>query len=217
MALLSVVHHNHTGETLEWASLFSLKTGDKKGFDRHMAQLSVYYSDFKEALPESPLRCVIIGLNLLHLLVDSRRAELHAELELIAPEERAEPHIAFAINLEQHLMEGQYAQVLLARESMPSPHYAPFMDKLLDTVRDEIAECSSAAYKTLSIDAACKMLMFSSRAELEDYVRARADESWSIRDDTVVFAGHEEAKAEIQSTELIENTLRYASELERIV
>jgi hypothetical protein len=152
----------------------------------------------------------VLGLYLLHLLVEARLAELHCEVETLSAEDRAAPTIAFPLKLENYLMEGGYnkasgrhqqhagglwrcdgtaacpallvrvphlphtppetVQILAARASVPSEYYAPFMDSLTHTVRDDIAECASASYVTMSLPAAQKMFKFDSASELADYV-----------------------------------------------
>ncbi len=47
----------------------------------------------------------------------------------------ASPHVEHAELLERWLMEGAYNKVLAARDDMPDPAYAYFMQRLLTTVR----------------------------------------------------------------------------------
>ncbi len=62
-------------------------------------------------------------------------------------------------------------QILAARGQVPSEHYAPFMARLAGTVREQIADCAAAAYKSLSVAAAQKMMMFESAGELASYLQ----------------------------------------------
>ncbi|KAK1285029.1 26S proteasome non-ATPase regulatory subunit RPN12A [Acorus calamus] len=115
-------------------------------------------------------------------------------------------------------MEGAYNRVLSARQSVPHDTYVYFMDLLAKTVRDEIAGCSEKAYEYLSIADAKQILMFSSVKELSDYI-AEEHPKWKITNGCVFF---QEAKdsapcKEIPSLQLINQTLSYAKELERIV
>jgi hypothetical protein len=50
----------------------------------------------------------VLGLHLLHLLVEARLAELHCEVETLSAEDRAAPTVAFPLKLENYLMEGSY-------------------------------------------------------------------------------------------------------------
>lgn len=167
-------------------------------------------------LPPSELRFTITGLNLVNMLVTDRRADFHAELELLSMDERANPHVAFAVKLETCMTEGQYNKVMAAGESMPSPHYAPFLERITHTVRLDIAACISSAYKSLSYASARKLLLLGgANSDLEEFVREQ--EGWRLADGAVHFEAHDRGAAHVPSHDLIASTLRYANELERIV
>ena len=72
--------------------------------------------------------------------------------------------------LEQHIMEGSYNKVLSAKQD---GQYAKegmfFMDMLVDTVRDEIAECSEKAYASIKLADLQTLLMLGSEAELREF------------------------------------------------
>lgn len=115
-------------------------------------------------------------------------------------------------------MEGAYGSVLGAKDTAPAPDYAPFMDALAETVRDEIAACAEKAYATLDAKAARALLMASGDAE----VRAVADaRGWRMDAAGKAFVFREEEKPpsakDIPAMQLIEQTMMYAKELERIV
>ena len=206
-------------ELLEYAVLFSVSQKDDAAVERNYNQLRVYYADCRNMMPASPQENLVTGLNLLRLLVQNRIAEFHTELELIPPEAHADKHIKHVTNLEQQLMEGSYNKVLQAGGALPSPDYAHFMSMLTATVRDEIAACMEKAYATLTVTAAAKMLGMASAGEMATYGETRG---WVVGGEgggSYVF--REEAKAasakDIPSMQLINQTLLYAKELERIV
>ena len=158
-------------EILEHGAMLSIKAMDIPSFERYVAQLKVYYTDCATHLPESQRQFPILGLNLLRLLAQNRIAEFHTELELIPAEQRtAEKHITFPAQLEQHIMEGSYNKVLSAKQD---GQYAKegmfFMDMLVDTVRDEIAECSEKAYTSIKLADLQALLMLGSEAELREF------------------------------------------------
>ncbi|GKU90840.1 hypothetical protein SLEP1_g4784 [Rubroshorea leprosula] len=115
-------------------------------------------------------------------------------------------------------MEGAYNHVLSARQTAPHETYVYFMDLLAKTVRDEIAGCSEKAYDYLSINDAQQMLLFSSDRDLLEYIEAEHRE-WEVKDGAVFFQKAKESTPckEIPSLQLIDQTLSYARELERIV
>ena len=67
-------------------------------------------------------------------------------------------------------MEGSYNKVLSAKQD---GQYAKegmfFMDMLVDTVRDEIAECSEKAYTSIKLADLQALLMLGSEAELREF------------------------------------------------
>ncbi|KAK1274805.1 26S proteasome non-ATPase regulatory subunit RPN12A [Acorus gramineus] len=202
----------------EHAVVLSVKAEDQDAFERDFFQLKPYYTDICGIIPPSPQEYPILGLNLLRLLVQNRIAEFHTELELLPSSALENSCIKHAVELEQSFMEGAYNRVLSARQSVPHETYVYFMDLLAKTVRDEIAGCSEKAYEYLSIADAKQILMFSSIKELSDYI-AEEHPKWKITNGCVFF---QEAKdsapcKEIPSLQLINQTLSYAKELERIV
>ncbi|GAB4834604.1 26S proteasome non-ATPase regulatory subunit 8 A [Ancistrocladus abbreviatus] len=202
----------------EQAIVLSVKMEDQDAFERDIFQLKPYYTDACGRLPPSPQEYPILGLNLLRLLVQNRIAEFHTELELLPPTALENPCIKHAVELEKSFMEGAYNCVLSARQTVPHDTYVYFMDLLAKTVRDEIAGCSEKAYDYLSINDARHMLLFSSDKELVEYIREEHPE-WEIKDGCVIFHKAKESAAckEIPSLQLIDQTLSYAKELERIV
>ncbi|CAI9780359.1 unnamed protein product [Fraxinus pennsylvanica] len=84
--------------------------------------------------------------------------------------------------------------------------------------RDEIAGCSEKAYDSLSIKDAQQILLFSSDHELVEYIKKEHPE-WETENGFVFFQRAKESVPckEIPSLQLINQTLSYARELERIV
>jgi 26S proteasome regulatory subunit N12 len=203
-----------TGEGLQQAVLLSLGLQDKEGFARHVAQLKPLYST-EELCQAGDAKSLVVGLQLMFLLVENRLAEFHSELELLTEAERQIEAIAFPIKLEQFMMVGSFNQVLAATESVPSATFNFFMGSIVKTVRDSIAECAQAAYASLSLDAAQKMLMLDSRDELFDFV---ASQAWTVEGQTIIFQLNDIARStDVPSMRLLSESLAYATELERIV
>ncbi len=91
--------------------LISVVNQDLDAFAHNLSQLKLYYTPSSESTP-SPRKCHILGLNLMHLLVENNLSEFHAELELLSSLEASTPYISFPINLEWQLMVGSYDEVL---------------------------------------------------------------------------------------------------------
>lgn len=62
-----------------------------------------------------------------------------------------------------------FQQIFQAKTNVPSDTYNFFMNILLNTLRNEIAECLQKAYKKVSFTSATKMLNFNSTAEMNDF------------------------------------------------
>ncbi len=207
-------------EILEHGALLAIRMMDIPSFERHVAQLKMYYSDCSEGLPESSRQYPILGLNLLRLLAQNRIADFHTELELIPPALAASNvYIQHPAQLEQHIMEGSYNKVLSAKhDGLYASEGMYFMDMLVDTVREEIAECSEKSYPSISAAELQNLLMLGSADELREYADGRG---WKVDGGKVTFATMDEDAAPkqsaIPSTQLIQETLAYAKELERIV
>jgi len=204
-------------ETLELATLLSIRSEDIKSFERHVAQLKPYYYDplYTSMLVESERKWLILGLYLLGLLAQSHYAEFHTELELIPNKEiQNNMHIKYPVQLEQRLMEGSYNKILTAKTSTPAQYYNFFVDQLIKTVRDRISESCAAAYETFPVEDARILLLFTTPQELYDYATKN---HWEIKKDTIYFNRPKGNKLELPSHVLIKQTLGYATELERIV
>lgn len=204
-------------DVLEHATLFAVSQQDDAAAERNFNQLRPYYSDCAAMIPPSPRQALLTGLNLLRLLVQNRIAEFHTELELIPNEEHDDRHVAFCLDLESSLMEGAYNKIFAASGSIPTPDYAHFMTMLNATVRDEIAACVERGYTRLGVKDAARLL----DVDAAGMDALAAERGWARSGDGGAFVFREEAAPpsakDIPSMRLINQTLLYAKELERIV
>lgn len=197
-------------EALEWAMLLALKQEDFDSFGRHWQQLQPLYMTV-----QTERKMHMIGLNLMALLVDHRLAEFHSQLELLSAVEASSPWIQFPIGLERKLMVGIYDEVLDA--PIPDPTYQIFMEQLLQTVRESIADCMEVTYKTLSVKSAAELMKFGSVQELTDYMAMERDD-WMVDDKGIItFQPPSTDAMDVPSMQWIQQSLTYATELERIV
>ena len=86
---------------LELGALLSAADDDLDAFARNISQLKPYYDALSASsiLVKTERKCHVLGLNLMHLLVDNRLSEFHAELELLSEEEAGTPFVSFPITL----------------------------------------------------------------------------------------------------------------------
>lgn len=202
-------------ETLEQAVLLSSQEGDLPAFARNVSQVKPYYETTSTTTNQ---KAKILGLNLMYLLTENRLSEFHAELELLSESEAGNPFISFPITLERQLMVGSYDEVLNAGAHVPDQSYDFFIDNLLQTVRDSIADCLEVAYNTMTISDAKVMMKFDSTEDLQEYIDECRDD-WILEGGVLCFQPPAVGSkaSDIPSRHLIKQVLSYATELERIV
>ena len=114
-------------------------------------------------------------------------------------------------------MVGSYAEVMAEVAHPPFDSYSFFLKSLLETVRLNIGECISAAYRSVTVAGAREILMFNSVEETKEFIKEYHPE-WHLDGDTIHVQGQKGSKSdEIPSMRLISQTLSYATEIERIV
>eukprot|EP00051_Salpingoeca_urceolata_P017593 m.241530 g.241530 ORF g.241530 m.241530 type:complete len:268 (+) comp18999_c0_seq12:1118-1921(+) len=205
-------------DVLEVGAQWSLKMQDVSSFERYIAQLKPYYFDYCKNIrseAQSAFMHELLGLNLLCLLSQNRIAEFHTELERLDPSLlRKNMYIRHPVALEQHLMEGSYNKVFQSRHSTPAASYVFFVDRLMDTVRLEIAACLEKSYEKLSVANAQKLLFLSSQSELDAMIE---ENGWTVFDEEIRFPEKTVAQAQVPAEKMMRRMLDYARELERIV
>lgn len=204
---------------LEIGAFWSLECRDVFSFERYVAQLKSYYFDYANILKESDYKYTILGLNLMRLLAQNRLGEFHTELELFPPDQLRNVYLKKPVSLEQFLMEGNYHKIFLSKEDIPDPYYELFVNILIDTIRDEIANCTEKAYSQISCTEAARLLMIDNSKEFMDYASRRG---WQLNPTQEVFLfepkeRRPESSEMVKSSLLISQCLGYARELEKIV
>jgi len=211
-------------EALELATLFSVQDEDIPSFERYIAQVKTFYYDYGSKLPESQRQYMLLGLNLLRLLAKNKLDEFHTELELIPLDFHTNVFVKHSVQLEQWMMEGAYNKVFKAKADVPSQTYVFFMDLLMQTVRNEIADCIDKAYTSLRISELQKILGFHDLTSTKQFIQER---NWKITNvngveqvtpkEEVHLPPSQQDKSGLPALKLIRQTLSYAKELERIV
>lgn len=227
-------------EMLELACYLSIRRKEMTAFERNVAQLKMYYSENKATAAAS--KYPILGLYLLHLLASDRIGEFHTELELIPVEDHNNQSIRQPIELERHIMEGNYNKILEAKKTGTEKYYAYFMERLEETVRSKIGLSLERSYENLPANEAAKMLILPDIAKLQEFVvqenerkQRESDDDpmgdmtpslsrrvpigickWEVKDGRLWFKRDAEKRPEIWE-DLMVNTIGYATDLERIV
>eukprot|EP00928_Gymnodinium_smaydae_P001434 TRINITY_DN1052_c3_g1_i1.p1 TRINITY_DN1052_c3_g1~~TRINITY_DN1052_c3_g1_i1.p1 ORF type:complete len:332 (+),score=100.27 TRINITY_DN1052_c3_g1_i1:128-997(+) len=228
-------------QTLELACFLSVRRGDLPGFERHVAQLKMYYSDVP--LEASQHKYTILGLYLLHLLASDRIGEFHTELELISVDDYENPAIRQPIQLERYLMEGNYVKVMEETKHMREKYCKFFIQRLDEMVRLKVGASLERSYETLPAGEAARMLILKDVPALQEFAmkenerkaREEADDPmgdmtpsltrrvpmglvrWEVKDGRLYFTRSAEKQMEVPALDLMVNTIGYATDLERIV
>lgn len=203
-------------DVYEVAALYSVKKDDEASFERHVTQVKSLYVDYASVLPSSSRQNLLLGLNLVRLMAHNRIADFHTELELIGSESRSDAYVDYALSLEHCLMAGSFSKIKDARQEVPHTAFAAFVDRLMITVREEIAACCERAYDKLAVNVAAAMLSLK-EDELQNFCD---DHEWDIVGNYVMFGKDDVQKVQmgdVPSQELIRRSLEYAKELEQII
>lgn len=180
----NIVYFLIVGEIFETAVLNSGRTGDDSSFDRNFALLMPYYLDIRSQLPASQREPLIWGFYLLMLLVQNRIAEFHAAVELLPKEIVCTPEVTHVMELEGWMMQGAYEKVSSAQKAPVSPYYLPLLERIVTTVRHELASCSEAAYESLNVEDAMRLLRLGSMEEVKNLCE---EYGWRVEGDTIIL------------------------------
>lgn len=146
------------------AVFWAVHAKDGAAFERYMAQLIPIYL---KGCHRQDRMYTLVGLYLLHLIVSKRTSDFYSLLERITAASKPPSAmfdaghrcIQFAVQLQQCLVEGTFHRILLARQQVPAPEYAWFLDSLMGTLRNELAECLEKAYDSLDISSTAARLL----------------------------------------------------------
>ncbi|KAF8250080.1 hypothetical protein K440DRAFT_619499 [Wilcoxina mikolae CBS 423.85] len=202
-------------EILEIGAIVSIHLQDEPAFLRYYAQLQPFYANPILNKVPSKNKNKIVGLYLLLLLTKNNIADFHTTLENM-PSAEEDNFVRYPVMLERWLMEGSYDKVWQATKSsqVPSEEYARFSEVLVGTIRHEIASCSEKAYASLPVSNAKQLLFLDSEGAVVDFAGER---DWDVRDGRIYFPRDDGEKASLSSSNIINNTIGYAQELETIV
>ncbi|EPQ28298.1 uncharacterized protein PFL1_04125 [Pseudozyma flocculosa PF-1] len=205
-------------DVLEVGAFCSIRAKDVESFDRYMNLLRAFYNDYASVLPASQNHQPLLGLSLLRLLSSNEIASFHTALETLPPDlVRDSPYLQHPVNLERWLMEGSYSKVWRARQQAPREEYSFFVDRLMGTIRHEIASCEEKAYDSLPLSDAATLLFFDNLQEVLSFANERG---WQVNPSTQVvhFSNASSASTHtIPKKATISTNLQFAKELESIV
>lgn len=198
----------------------NIATENIVGIQQCFEMLKCLYVD-SPAAPQDDSVWDTLGLYLTYLLSFNYITEFHTELELIPYEWRSNKSVSFSIRLEQYFMEGNYKQVSAAKELAPGPQFAFFVNRIVDTIRYEIAASIETSYQQLNLSSVLELLKLANEEELrrflENFSKREGTYEWVITAQRVEIRSTSQDVKEIPKWELISQAVGYAVELERIV
>ncbi|BAM41560.1 26S proteasome regulatory subunit [Theileria orientalis strain Shintoku] len=223
---------------LETAALIFLEANDTENFKSLYSQLQPFYFDLNNILPKSEHMTTILSMWMLHLLSDNKIGDLYMLLEKIPNDVKQDDKIAFVINLERLMMEGNLHQLLELDTQDGTPPQGRTASRCHDrcgseyykiiasTARNKIASSIELCYRHLSLDYVSNLLKLKNRNETLDFIsyynqyKLQQDPEsvpWKVADNYVIFQNEVGAKHKIPSRELLSNSLEYLHDLEKII
>jgi len=215
-ALLSLLKDYYEIKAYQTASSLSEDMGN---FKHAIAEVQSFYEIYPDKASEDN-KNLMEGLYLMYLLASGQLPAFHTSIESIEESVRVgSPYISFAIELEQFFSESAYDKISLKGKNLPSPYYQPFIEKWMDTIRNEIASCVETSYKALSVKDATKLLLFDKESALQDFAKKNGwkNEKGIYKFDVDESMMEVDDLPKIDSNRLIEQMLYIAKHLERIV
>lgn len=206
-------------EVLEIGAYISLFKKDMNGFINNMSHLKVYYHDIKSISDPSSRMYQLIGLELLRCLVQHQLSEFHTLLEYLPHDALlTNSYVRASIVLEQCMMEGSFQKALEACTKIPGPEYQYLVECMIDSLRDELADCFEVAYTALPWKAAIKLLFCKKEQDLNEFVKKRGWDYQSI-EDYIYFPKYRSLSDTTKNNMelLLERDLFIARQMEKIV
>ena len=156
-----------------------------------------------------------------------RYSQYHTEIELI-PQNVIDTdiHIKVPVSLETYFVQGSYQKILTQQHNLPVAQYKFFIDKFVDAIRYQIARSAERSYDSLKLVDMQKMFMIDDKAELMEFIKQNQQMDkeqkndgtvWEIRGERLFFLKEKTELSDIPSIKMINTSLEYATELNRII
>ncbi|BEI83487.1 hypothetical protein CcaverHIS002_0400910 [Cutaneotrichosporon cavernicola] len=171
---------------LEIAAFNALRRGNLAGYAQYNAALQPFYVNLANTLTPSPNRPIIIGLELLAMLSEGKYSQFHMTLEALDIADLGDVFVRWPVDLERWMMEGAYNKIYRARERVPREEYAVLLDRLMGTIREQIALTIETSYPSLPLANAAQLLFFKD-GETSLLVQFTVERGWSLEPSTQTF------------------------------
>lgn len=126
------------------------------------------------------------------------------------------------LRLNDAIEEGNYRRVFILKKEQPLEYFAPFLERIEDTVRIELAKSAEKAYSVLPISQAIQIFQVENEQQLRKFINdftSELDEplvNWTLEGGSLIFEKINKQTVKFNSEELIKTALLYSDELEKI-
>lgn len=175
-----------TRSILELGAFHSLRLGNLKAYRQYNSSLQPFYDNLATTLPPSPNRPITLGLHLLCLLSEGELTEFHTALETLEVGQMNDVFVRLPVDLERWLMEGAYNKVYRARERVPRQEFGFLLERLMLTVRAQIAATIEASYPSLALQNASTLLFYKG-GETSQLIEFATSRKWALQPTTSTF------------------------------
>jgi hypothetical protein len=94
------------------------------------------------------------------MLSEGKYSQFHMTLEALDVADLGDVFVRWPVDLERWMMEGAYNKIYRARERVPREEYAVLLDRLMSTIREQIALTIETSYPSLPLANAAQLLFF---------------------------------------------------------
>ncbi|WVF72262.1 hypothetical protein IAT40_007074 [Kwoniella sp. CBS 6097] len=173
---------------LEIGAFHALRQGNLKSYAAYNFALQPFYSNLESEsiIPASPNRPITLGLHLLALLSEGLLTEFHTLLETLKVEQLNDVFVRLPVDLERWLMEGAYNKVYRARDRVPREEFGFLLERLMGTVRGQIAATIESSYPSLPLSSAATLLFFKA-GETSALTSFANERGWVLSPSTQTF------------------------------
>jgi len=152
-----------------------------------------------------------------------RIQEFHVGLESVPLSEMSDKNIEFVAQVEKSLTLGNYKEVLNCKKSSTHEFFNLFLERILETIRFEIARSAEKAYTSLALKDVLELFQISSEENLVKFLKNQEnaakdnDVIWRLENKRLYFDVVGQMGKHINADGLIMNMLNYAQDLEKII
>ena len=127
--------------------MFTLGTRNSQHYEQAINTVRFFEENWGGEVGEER---VATAIQLLFLLSTNRTQEFYSRLESMPPTALQGKHVQYVLKLNDAIEEGNYRKVLALGGHNPLPDYfGPFLDRISETIRHEMAKSAEKAYFSL--------------------------------------------------------------------